>query len=124
MLTSARCRYGFPESDPDAAQHAVDAGVEIGMEIIAALPKLNRELESTGLKLSKPLRIRLGMHSGSVVIGEMGGGNRTESLALGNVPNIAARMESLSPVNGMAITPEIKDAVEHKFVCKPLAIDG
>ena len=45
-------------------------------------------------------------------------------LALGDVPNIAARMESLSPVNGMAITPEIKDAVEHKFVCKPLVIGG
>ena len=45
-------------------------------------------------------------------------------LALGDVPNIAARMESLSPTNGMAITPEIKDAVEHKFVCKPLVIDG
>ena len=40
------------------------------------------------------------------------------------MPNIAARMESLSPINGMAITPEIKDAVEHKFLCKPLVIDG
>jgi len=112
--------FGFPEADADAAQHAVEAG----LEIIAALPKLNRELERKGLRLSKPLRIRLGMHSGSVVIGAMGGGNRTETLALGDVPNIAARMESLSPVNGMAITPEIKDAVEHKFVCKPLVIDG
>ena len=88
--------FGFPEADADAAQHAVEAG----LEIIAALPKLNRELERKGLRLSKPLRIRLGMHSGSVVIGAMGGGNRTETLALGDVPNIAARMESLSPTNG------------------------
>ena len=51
-----------------------------GLEIIAALPKLNRELEAKGLRLSKPLRIRLGMHSGSVVIGAMGGGNRTETV--------------------------------------------
>jgi len=121
LLTSARRRYfGFPESDPDAAQHAVEAG----LEIIAALPKLNRELLNKGLKLSQPLRIRLGLHSGSVVIGAMGGGNRTETLALGDVPNIAARMESLSPTNGMAITPAIKDAVEHKFVCKPLIVGG
>jgi len=48
--------------------------------MIAELPKLNRELESKGLRLSKPLRIRLGMHSGSVVIGAMGGGNRTETV--------------------------------------------
>jgi len=33
-------------------------------------------------------------------------------------------MESLSPTNDMAITPAIKDAVEHKFVCKPLVIEG
>ena len=52
---------------------------QAGLEIIAALPKLNRELTNKGLKLSKPLRIRLGMHSGSVVIGAMGGGNRTET---------------------------------------------
>ena len=78
LLTSARRRYfGFPESDPDAAQHAVEAG----LEIIAALPKLNRELENKGLKLSKPLRIRLGMHSGTVVVGAMGGGNRTETVS-------------------------------------------
>ena len=122
LLTSARRRryFGFPESDPDAAQHAVEAG----LEIIAALPKLNRELTNKGLRLSKPLRIRLGLHSGTVVVGAMGGGNRTETLALGDVPNIAARMESLSPVNGMAITPEIKLAVESKFVCKPLVIGG
>ena len=76
LLTSARRRYfGFPESDSDAAQHAVEAG----LEIIAALPKLNRELIAKGLRLSKPLRIRLGLHSGSVVIGAMGGGNRTET---------------------------------------------
>jgi len=65
-----------PESDPDAAQHAVEAG----LEIVAALPKLNRELTNKGLKLSKPLRIRLGMHSGTVVVGAMGGGNRTETV--------------------------------------------
>ena len=55
--------------------------LKAGLEIIAALPKLNRELEGKGLKLSKPLRIRLGMHSGSVVIGAMGGGNRTETVS-------------------------------------------
>jgi len=89
--------FGFPESDPDAAQHAVEVRTrcclqllsavhlltslspQAGLEIISALPKLNRELTAKGLRLSKPLRIRLGLHSGSVVIGAMGGGNRTET---------------------------------------------
>ena len=54
--------------------------MQAGLEIIAALPKLNRELTAKGLRLSQPLRIRLGMHSGSVVIGAMGGGNLTETV--------------------------------------------
>ena len=56
------------------------SGSRTALQIIAALPKLNHDLESKGLRLSKPQRIRLGMHSGSVVIGAMGGGNRTETV--------------------------------------------
>ena len=87
--------FGFPESDPDAAQHAVEAG----LEIIAALPKLNRELENKGLKLSKPLRIRLGMHSGTVVVGAMGGGNRTETVSP-SASRSASPSASASAANG------------------------
>jgi len=40
------------------------------------------------------LAIRVGVHTGLVVVGEMGGAGRQERLALGEVPNIASRIES------------------------------
>ncbi len=40
--------------------------------------------------------MRLGLHTGPVVVGPMGGGERQEQLALGETPNIAARLQGLA----------------------------
>ena len=42
------------------------------------------------------LAVRLGIHTGPVVVGDIGGGGRHEQLALGETPNIAARLEGLA----------------------------
>ena len=39
------------------------------------------------------LAVRLGIHTGLVVVGEVGGGTRQEQLALGETPNLAARLQ-------------------------------
>ena len=51
-----------------------------------------RLVQEWGIRLSG----RLGIHTGLVVVGSMGGGNRQEQLALGEVPNIAARLQGLA----------------------------
>jgi AAA ATPase domain/Adenylate and Guanylate cyclase catalytic domain len=48
--------------------------------------------------------VRLGIHTGPVVVGVMGGGGRHEHLALGETPNIAARLEVLAPANAVVIS--------------------
>jgi predicted ATPase len=42
------------------------------------------------------LAVRVGIHTGLVVVGETGGGGRQEQLALGQTPNIAARLQALA----------------------------
>jgi len=42
------------------------------------------------------LALRVGIHTGPVVVGEMGGGERHEQLALGETPNLAARLQGLA----------------------------
>jgi len=111
--------FNYPEIDADRFEHAVRAG----LEMIKSLPRINRELVAAGLKLDPPLRMRIGLHSGTCVMSQMTGGNHAEQLALGEVPNIAARMESLSPTNCCAMTPAVTSMVEHKFKFKLLLGD-
>ena len=43
-----------------------------------------------------PLAVRLGIHTGLVVVGDVGGGARQEQFALGETPNVAARLQGLA----------------------------
>ena len=60
-----------------------------------------------GLRPAKGIQlgVRLGIHTGLVVIGDMGGRGRQERLALGDVPNIAARIEALAQRVVMRLPP-------------------
>ena len=45
------------------------------------------------------LTVRLGIHTGLVVVGEVGGGTRQEQLALSETPNLAARLQGIAAPN-------------------------
>src|SRR5713101_2232992 len=80
--------FGYPHAHEDDAQRAVRAG--LGM--LAAMGDLNQGLQQAkGIQLA----IRIGIHTGLVVVGDMGGEGRYENLALGEVPNIASRIQGL-----------------------------
>jgi len=79
--------FGYPQAHEDDAQRAV----RTGFGVLAAMGDLNLALQQAkGIQLA----IRVGVHTGLVVVGEMGGAGRQERLALGEVPNIASRIES------------------------------
>ena len=78
--------FGYPLAHEDDAQRAVRAG----LGILEALEQLNTRLtRERGIRLA----VRLGIHTGLVVVGEMGAGARYEQLALGETPNLAARLQ-------------------------------
>src|SRR5437879_8878719 len=66
------------------------------------------------------LAVRLGIHTGLVVVGAMGGAGRQEQLALGEVPNIASRIEGLAASNTMAISEATSRLVQGYFECQDL----
>src|SRR5262249_59583856 len=90
--------FGYPLAHEDDAQRAVRAG--LGM--VEALGQLNTRL---GPERGVHLAVRLGLHTGLVVVGEMGGGTRQEQLALGETPNLAARLQGIAAPNTLVISP-------------------
>jgi len=104
--------FGYPTAHEDDARRAVHAGLGI-VEAVAAL-NTRRLMELYGVKLA----VRLGIHTGPVVVGVMGGGGRHEHLALGETPNIAARLEGLAPANAVVIS-----AVTARLVLDTFALE-
>src|SRR5439155_23657122 len=84
--------FGYPLAHEDDAQRAVRAG----LGIVEALGQLNARLAQ---ERRVHLAIRLGIHTGLVVVGEVGGGTRQEQLALGETPNLAARLQGIARAN-------------------------
>src|SRR5215471_5716978 len=105
--------FGYPQAHEDDAQRAVRAG----LSMLAAMGDLNQGLQQArGIQLA----IRIGIHTGLVVVGEMGGAGRQEQLALGEMPNIAARIQGLAASNTVAISEATLRLVQGYFECQDL----
>jgi class 3 adenylate cyclase/predicted ATPase len=112
--------FGHPQAHEDDAERAVRAG----LEILVALRTLNDTLEPAH---AIRLAARVGIHTGPVVIGEMGGGGKRETLALGDTTNVAARVESAAEPDTVVITAATQRLVGGLFVVEdrgPQALKG
>jgi class 3 adenylate cyclase/predicted ATPase len=89
--------FGYPLAHEDDAQRAVRAG----LGIVEALGQLHTRL---GQERGVHLAVRLGCHTGLVVVGDVGGGTRQEQLALGQTPNLAARLQGIAAPNTLVIS--------------------
>jgi class 3 adenylate cyclase len=105
--------FGYPRAHEDDAQRAVHTG----LGIVAAMGTLNSRLQA---EYAVALAVRLGLHTGPVVVGAMGGGGRHEHLALGETPNIAARLEALAAPNTVVISAVTAQLVQRAFVLQAL----
>src|SRR5712692_6268327 len=105
--------FGYPLAHEDDAQRAVRAG--LGM--IEALGQLNTRLEQ---EQGPRLAVRLGIHTGLVVVGEVGDGPRQEQLALGETPNIAARLQDIAAPNTLVISAATLPLLSGFFRCQAL----
>ena len=105
--------FGYPQAHEDDAQRAVWAG----LEILDAIAPLKAQLAADkGLRLA----VRLGIHTGLVVVGAMGTRGRQESLAVGDTPNITARLQGLAAPDTVVISDATWRLVQGYFACDDL----
>jgi len=94
--------FGWPQAHDNDAQRAVQAG----LSILEAMQTLNTHLErDKGLRLA----VRVGIHTGVVVVGAIGGGGRPEQLALGDTPKVAARIQGLAALIQCSSAPPLSN---------------
>jgi class 3 adenylate cyclase len=116
--------FGYPLAHEDDAQRAVRAG----LGVVEALGQLNVRLQQEGLRPAPTqshqrgmaLAVRLGIHTGLVVVGEVGGGARQEQLALGETPNLAARLQGIAAPNMVVISAATLQLLGGLFTCQSL----
>src|ERR1700744_543358 len=106
--------FGYPQAREDSAECAAHAG----LAMLEELEQLNGTLrDQHGLTL----RVRIGIHTGMVVAGEMGVGETRERMAIvGETPHIAARLESIAAPQTVVISDATRDLVEGYFVTESL----
>jgi len=81
--------YGAPLDDPDHAEHAVEAAVDMVRE----LGELNRVWASQG---RPQLDIGIGVNSGEMIAGNIGSSSIMSYTVIGDNVNLGARLESLN----------------------------
>jgi adenylate cyclase len=86
--------FGAPEPLPDHAERAILAARDIRQAV--------REINDASPR-SIPLRIGIGIHSGSLVAGCLGGGERLEFTVVGDAVNTASRLESMTKEKGIGL---------------------
>jgi len=100
--------FGYPRAHEDDARLAVRAG----LGVVDAV----RQLGASG----EPLAVRVGIHTGPVVVGLMGGGQRSQAMAIGETPNVAARLQASAEPGTVVISAATHRLAHGGFVCEPL----
>jgi class 3 adenylate cyclase/tetratricopeptide (TPR) repeat protein len=90
--------FGAPIALEEASQRALWSALSIHRE----LAKFNDKKKGIG-----SIRMRIGIHSGPVVVGTLGNDLRIEFKAVGDTVNLASRMEGMAEPGATYVTEEI-----------------
>lgn len=101
--------FGYPFAHENDAERALYASIEIR----SAVAELDRESREKG---GPKIGVHIGIATGEVVVGEIGGGEAAEEAAVtGEAPNLAARLQSLAPTGSIYIDQMTRDLVGEQF---------
>ena len=100
--------FGWPRAHEDDPERTLRAA----LDIVAAVKAIGA---------AEPLAVRIGVATGPVVVGETAEGGHTEAnLAVGETPNLAARLQALATSNEVVIAPGTRRLVGDAFALTDL----
>jgi ABC-type oligopeptide transport system substrate-binding subunit/class 3 adenylate cyclase len=102
--------FGAPIALEDASQRAIRSSLAIHREMANFSDQLTREIKNV-----PPVKMRIGIHNGPVVVGTVGNDLRVEFKAVGDTVNLASRVESLAAPGATYVTEEAFKLTEGLF---------
>src|SRR5437667_6104981 len=96
--------FGAPVAHEDDPERAV----RCGLDMVQAIDELGAAQQAAG---ASGLRVRVGVHTGPVVVGVVGTDKASEYTAMGDTVNVAARMQASARPGSVLVT-----AATHRFV--------
>ncbi|RWA97374.1 AAA family ATPase [Mesorhizobium sp.] len=100
--------FGYPQAHENAAEQAVRAGLAL-VDAVRRLPE------------PEPLRVRIGVGTGQVVVGDLiTAGEGQERGVVGETPNLAARLQALAEPDAVVIGPQTRQLVGDLFEYRDL----
>ena len=102
--------FGAPIALEDAPQRAIRSAYSIHREMARFSDKIKQEKEGI-----LTLKMRIGVHTGPVVVGTLGNDLRVEFKAVGDTVNLASRMEGLAEPGATYVTEETFGLTEGLF---------
>jgi len=102
--------FGAPIALEDAPQRAIRSALAIHREMAKFSDEVKQERKGI-----RPLKMRIGIHTGPVVVGTLGNNLRVEFKAVGDTVNLASRIEGLAEPGATYVTEETFSLTEGLF---------
>ena len=104
--------FGYPRAHEDDADRTVRAGLDIA----AAVARLKTRAE-------EPLSVRIGIATGLVVVGDLGGaGALREHTVVGDTPSLAARLQALAEPGTVVVAASTRRLLGDRFRLRDLGL--
>ena len=104
--------FGYPRAHEDDAERTVRAGLDIA----AAVARLKTRAE-------EPLSVRIGIATGLVVVGDIGGpGASREHTVVGDTPSLAARLQALAEPGTVVVAASTRRLLSDLFRLRDLGL--
>ena len=103
--------FGAPVPSDDSATCAIRAALDMRDRV--------REFKSPGERVEQ-LRVRFGINTGLVVVGNLGSARRTEYTAIGDAVNVASRLQTFARPNEICIDEDTYAKTDGAFVVEEI----
>src|SRR6476469_7006282 len=102
--------FGYPRAHEDDAERTVRAA----LDIVAAVARVKTPAE-------EPLSVRIGIATGLVVVGDLGGeGTLGEHAVIGDTPGLAARLQALVEPGTVVVAASTRRLLGDRFLLRDL----